>query len=130
MKMLIAYTYHELFEETLDESAWRCQKTYIDCSEILTNDYIVHWKTRLKDADTYRGISLVLFELSADGTPSVSKVYQEMLPPKKRLVINPLATEKNQQKVKIKTSVHAAEVPTWNLAPLGLHDSVIYMDES
>jgi len=128
MKMLLAYTYHELFEETLKEEAWRCQKTYLDFSEDLTKDYITHWKTRLREAGTYRGISLVIFELSSEGEPTVRQMFQEMLPPKKRLVINPLATEKNQRKVKPVKDIYTASMPNLNLATFGIHDSVTSMD--
>lgn len=97
MKNLIVYVYTELFDEEITSDGWRLAKAQYDgFDEGLTQEFISHWKTRLHQEPSYRGLSLNLVTIAPGGTLTSENIYHEMQPAKKKVLINPVATEKNK----------------------------------
>lgn len=97
MKNLIVYVYTELFDEEITSDGWRLAKAQQDgFDEGLTQECISHWKTRFHQEPSYRGLSLNLVTVHPDGKISAENIYHEMQPAKKKVLINPVATEKNK----------------------------------
>ena len=97
MKNLIVYVYTELFDEEITSDGWRLVKALQDdFDEGLTGEFISYWKGRLNQEPSYRGVSLNLVTIAPDGTLTSENIYHEMQPAKKKVLINPVATEKNK----------------------------------
>lgn len=97
MKNLIVYVYTELFDEEITSDGWRVAKTsQNDFDEGLTGEFISYWKGRLNQEPSYRGVSLNLVTIAPGGTLTSENIYHEIQPAKKKVLINPVATEKNK----------------------------------
>ena len=129
MKNLIVYVYTELFDEEITSDGWKLAKaSQNDFDEGLTGEFISHWKGRLNQEPSYRGVSLNLVTITPGGTTTSENIYHEMQPAKKKVLINPVATEKNRG-AKKKTSVGFDEFATiqggntfidWSTVPVSL----------
>ncbi len=129
MKNLFVYVYTELFDEEITSDGWRLVKASQDVFDGgLTDEYISLWKTRLRQEPSYRGVSLHLVTITPDGTLSFETVYHEMQPAKKKVLINPVATEKNKE-TKKKNPISLDEFATiqggnapinWSAVPVSL----------
>lgn len=97
MKNLIVYVYTELFDEEITSDGWRLAKAqHGGFDEGLTQEFISYWKGRLNQEPSHRGVSLNLVTIAPGGTLTSENIYHEMQPAKKKVLINPVATEKNK----------------------------------